>query len=220
MAQRIFMYFASFVLVRPIIYLRTSKSSGPHVRPSYVLLTVSFGPKLFMGLELEVAHLKPKQTSPANSTRTLSPRLAALPLLPPPRPPLAARRRRVASPCGFVRSILRCCAERGRRRGEAGGCSDGAGFGRGAAPPRAPPRRRSHRRAAPLRRRPLVVILFCSGDAAPAEAAGGGLRRLPPQLQLVRLAGSPPVAQSASASERGGRGHGHGLGGAPLDEVR
>uniref|UniRef100_A0A0E0EHL0 Thioredoxin-like fold domain-containing protein n=1 Tax=Oryza meridionalis TaxID=40149 RepID=A0A0E0EHL0_9ORYZ len=41
-----------------------------------------------MGLELEVAHLKPKQTSPANSTRTLSPRLAALPLLPPP--PLAA----------------------------------------------------------------------------------------------------------------------------------
>ncbi|EEE68001.1 hypothetical protein OsJ_25956 [Oryza sativa Japonica Group] len=84
----------------------------------------------------------------------------------------------------------------------------------------APPRRRSRRRAAPLRRRPLVVILFCSGDAAPAEAAGGGLRRLPPQLQLVRLAGSPPVAQSASASERGGRGHGHGLGGAPLDEVR
>nr|ADZ04648.1 hypothetical protein [Oryza punctata] len=96
------------------------------------------------------------------------------------------------------------------------------GFGRGAAPPLAPLRRRSRRRAAlllqaPLLRRPLVLVLFFSGDAAaPAEAAGVGLRWLPPQLQLVRVAWSPAAAQSASASERGGRG----LGGAPLDEVR
>uniref|UniRef100_A0A0E0AQI8 Uncharacterized protein n=1 Tax=Oryza glumipatula TaxID=40148 RepID=A0A0E0AQI8_9ORYZ len=38
-----------------------------------------------MGLELEVAHLKPKQTSPANSTRTLSP-----PTRRPTSPPAAA----------------------------------------------------------------------------------------------------------------------------------